>query len=464
MHILVAGLNHRTAPVELREQFSITNEALQEALLALKQVKSVEECVIVSTCNRLEIYAVVDRLHLCGHYIKDFLESWFGSKRSDFVPFLYMHEDDKAAEHLFRVACGLDSMIIGETQILGQVRHAFLTAQQLKTTGTMFNMLFRQAITLAKRAHAETTINENAVSISYAAVELCKRAFNELQYKTALIVGAGKTGELTLKHLSSSGVQRVIVANRTVERARELSSLCGGEYCSIDEARSMLAKADIVISSTSAPGIVLTKEMVEAAMQQREKRSPLLMIDIAVPRDLDPRIEQVADVLLFDIDDLEGMIEGNMEQRREAALQIERMIAEELQQFAKWQKTQAVGPVIRALQEKSNAIHEEVMISLFNKLPDLSEREQKLIRKLSKSIVNQMLHDPIENLKQLSATDDSETALKMFAQLFNLEIQIQPEAASNKVEALFGSSRKKKLQQETMSSAVMQPRGMTARS
>lgn len=449
MHILVTGLNHRTAPVEMRERFSIAEESLPEALLQLKNTKTVKECVIVSTCNRLELYTVVDRQHLCGPYIKGFLENWFGSEREDFVPYLYMYENDDAVRHLFKVASGLDSMIIGETQILGQVRNAFLTAQKYRTTDTVFNTLFKQAVTMAKKAHVETTINENAVSISYAAVELSKQHLGQIDEKTVLIIGAGKTGELTVKHLLSSGAKRLIVANRTVSRAKELSTNYDGEYCTMDELESKLTEADIVISSTGAPGIMLTKSQVETAMQQRRGTGrPLLMIDIAVPRDLDPQINQLPGVTLYDIDDLEGIIESNFDQRREAALEIEAMIETELDAFHTWQKTAAAGPVIRALQEKSNRIHEEVMTSLFNKLPDLGDREEKLIRKLSKSIVNQLLQDPIESLKEMSTGSEREEALRMFSQLFNLEQQLQSSASSNKVEMLFNKTSRKKIVSE----------------
>lgn len=468
LHILVVGLNHRTAPVEMREQFTISEESLQEALLHLKSMQKVRECVIVSTCNRLEIYTVVDRLPLCGHDIKTFLEEWFGTKREEFVPYLYIHEDNDAVKHLFRVASGLDSMIIGETQILGQVRNSFLKAQRLGTTSTIFNQLFKQAVTMAKRVHTETAINENAVSISYVAVELSKRIFGNLKDKTILIIGAGKTGELTVKHLLASGAKRVIVANRTIDKAKELSAYFNGEYCSIEQMESKLMEADVVISSTGAPSTVLTRRQIEQVMSHRNEHSdrPLLMIDIAVPRDLDPEINHVPYVMLYDIDDLEGIVENNMVQRRETALHIENMIAEEMSSFQKWKKTLAVGPLIKALQEKSNTIHEEVMESLFNKLPHLSEREEKVIRKLSKSIVNQMLHDPIENLKAMSAVNNNEEMIQLFTQLFNLEQWSNTNENTNqKVEMLFHKtkSRKKKIQEE-MSAPVMLPRELTARS
>ncbi len=321
---------------------------------------------------------------------------------------------------MFRVTSGLDSMVIGETQILGQVRDAFMLAQAEKATGTIFNTLFKQAITLAKRAHSETSIGENAVSVSYAAVELGKRIFGHFADKTVMIIGAGKMSELTVKHINASGARRVIVANRTYERAEELARKFDGIACSMEEVQDRLREVDIVISSTGAAHFVLTREQVLAAMNKRKSR-PLFMIDIAVPRDLDPEIIDVPNVFLYDIDDLQGIVESNLEQRRMEAAKIEQMIREEMDGFEQWYKTLGVGPVIQALREKAARIHEETMDSMMKKLPDLDERELKVIRKLTKSIVNQMMRDPILRIKDMAAERNGEEALRMFTRIFALE-------------------------------------------
>ncbi|WP_308634782.1 glutamyl-tRNA reductase [Paenibacillus silvisoli] len=420
MHIMVVGLNYRTAPVEVRERFTFAERDLPDALKQLKQTKSIMECVIVATCNRTELYAVVDRPTLCGHYIRSFMEKWFNTPRQQFTSDLYMYEDEKAIDHLFRVTCGLDSMVIGETQILGQIKNAFLLAQQHKTTGTLFNSIFKQAVTLAKRAHSDTAIGEAAVSVSYAAVELGKRIFGNFGGKTVMIVGAGKMSELTAKHLYSNGVERVFVVNRTYDRAVQLADKFNGTPLSMTEAIARLHEADIVISSTGSDGYVLGREQVAAAMQKRKAR-PLFMIDIAVPRDLDPAIASVQNVFLYDIDDLEGIVESNMEQRRAEAAKIETLIADELDAYRSWYKTLGVAPLIRALQDKAADIHEETMDSLANKLPDLSERELKVIRKLTKSIVNQMMHDPILRIKEMAGEKRADEAMDMFVKLFALE-------------------------------------------
>ncbi|EXX89363.1 glutamyl-tRNA reductase [Paenibacillus darwinianus] len=420
MHIIAVGLNYRTAPVEVRERFTFSEQELPEAIRQLKQTKSILEGVIVATCNRTELYAVTDRHHLCGHYIRSFMEQWFGLPRDSFTDHLYMYEDDKAIEHLFRVTSGLDSMVIGETQILGQVRDAFLLAQEQKATGTLFNMLFKQSVTTAKRAHAETSIGEAAVSVSYAAVELGKRIFGRFNGKTVMIVGAGKMSELTAKHLYANGAERVLVVNRTYDRAVELADKFNGVAMTLEEARHRLHEADVVISSTGSQEFVLNKEMVEREMERRKSR-PLFMIDIAVPRDLDPTIASVPNVFLYDIDDLEGIVESNLEQRRKEAVKIEAMIADEIEQFRRWYRTLGVVPLIRSLQTKAEAIHEETMDSLMKKLPNLDEHEMKVIRKLTKSIVNQMMHDPILRIKEMAGEKRADEAMDMFVKLFALE-------------------------------------------
>lgn len=424
MHIVVVGLNYRTAPVEVRERFAFADKDMPQALQELKRTKSVLEGVIIATCNRTEIYVVVDRLHMCGYFIRSFMEKWFGIPREEFTKHLYMYEDEQAIRHLFRVACGLDSMVLGETQILGQVRSAFLLSQKEKGTGKWFNMLFKQAVTLSKRAHSETSIGESAVSISYAAVELGKRIFGSFTGKRVLILGAGKMSELTAKHLSGAGAEEVIVANRTFGRAQELAAKFNGTPCSMQEAMNRLTEVDILISSTGAEGYVITQSQVAKSMQQRPDR-PLFMIDIAVPRDIDPSIGELDHVFLYDIDDLEGIVESNLEMRRGEAVKIEEMIEAEIEAFGNWLQTLGVKPVIRALQEKSSAIHETTLESMFNKLPELDERQRKVIRRLTKSIVNQMMHDPINRIKELAGEEKGAEALDWFTQIFALEEHIK---------------------------------------
>jgi glutamyl-tRNA reductase len=421
---MVMGLNYRTAPVEVRERFSFVESELPGALEELKHMKSVLEGVIIATCNRTEIYVVVDKPYMSGHYIKGFLEQWFGIPREEFSSYIYVHQDEAAIAHLFSVTCGLDSMVLGETQILGQVRKAFLLAQEQKATGTWFNRLFKQAITLGKRAHAETAIGENAVSVSYAAVELGKRIFGGFEDKVVLILGAGKMSELTVKHLSGGGAKKVLVANRTYARAQELAKQFNGTACTMQQAITGLDQIDILISSTGSEGYVLTASEVAQKMGDRTNR-PLFIVDIAVPRDIDPAIGELQHVYLYDIDDLEGIVESNMDIRRLESLKIETMIEAEILEFQEWVSTLEVQPMIHALREKSALIHESTMQSLFNKLPELDQRQQATIRRLTKSIVNQMMHDPIHRIKEMAGEVDGADAIKMFAQIFALEDQLE---------------------------------------
>jgi glutamyl-tRNA reductase len=436
VHLIVVGLNYRTAPVEVRERFALSERELPLALQALKQTTGILEGVIVATCNRTELYAVVDRQQLCGHYIRAFMEQWFKISRKEFNAHLYMYEDDRVVEHLFRVTTGLDSMIIGETQILGQVRDAFLISQEQKATGTLFNRLFKQAVTVAKRAHSETSIGENAVSVSYAAVELGKRIFGRFDDKKIMIVGAGKMSELTAQHLHSNGAKEVFVVNRTLEKAQELAEKFLGSAMALDEAIDRLKDTDIVISSTGAEKFVLTRKHIEAAMAGRKKK-PLFLIDIAVPRDIEPSCSDIPNVFLYDIDDLEGIVETNLAKRRKEAAIIEDMIADEQEAYRQWYATLGVSPVIRALQEKAAAIQETTLDSLLRKLPELDDRQIKVIRKLTKSIVNQVIHDPILRIKELAADKRSDEALKLFVQLFALENEVEHLKAEEKAEEKF---------------------------
>ncbi|MFX3624032.1 MAG: glutamyl-tRNA reductase [Ectobacillus sp.] len=426
MHIVVVGVNYRTAPVEIREKLSFQPTDLEHAMQQLQQQKSILENVIVSTCNRTEVYAVVDQLHTGRYYIKQFLAGWFGLPIEEFSPFLSIWEDDGAVEHLFRVTCGLDSMVVGETQILGQIRSSFLQAQQMQTTGTIFNELFKQAVTLAKRAHSETTIGANAVSVSYAAVELAKKIFGDLQDCHVLILGAGKMGELALQNLRGNGVGKVTVMNRTLEKAEAMAEKYTGHAKPLENLHSALAEADILISSTGATNYVITKEMMEIVEKQRRGR-PIFMVDIAVPRDLDPNINGLESVFLYDIDDLQGIVEANKEERMREAEKIGLMIEEEIVVFKAWMSTLGVVPLISALREKALAIQSETMRSIERKIPTLTERERKLISKHTKSIINQMLKDPILVAKELAAEPNAQENLELFAKIFNLDFAKETE-------------------------------------
>lgn len=434
MHTLVVGLNYKTAPVEIREKLSFIESELPTAMEELKKQKSVLENVIVSTCNRTEIYAVVDQLKLGKYYIKQFLAQWFSIPVEQFEDHLFIREEEESLNHLFRVTAGIDSMVLGETQILGQVKKSFLEAQQLGATGTIYNKLFKQAVTFAKRAHSETAIGENAVSVSYAAVELAKKIFGSLKNKHVAILGAGKMGELAIQNLYGSGVAKVTVINRTFEKAQTLATKFDGNAKSMNELQCTLLEADILISSTGATDYVIDYDMMKHVAKLR-RADPLFIVDIAVPRDIDPKIADLPNVFLYDIDDMQGIVQANLAEREKAAMQISEMISQEVFAFNEWLTQLGVGPVINALSKKANRIQEETMISITNKMPDLSERERKILNKHTKSIINQLLKDPILQAKEMSGSANAAEQLKMFQRIFGIEEDVEREYESQKQDA-----------------------------
>ncbi|WP_066194468.1 MULTISPECIES: glutamyl-tRNA reductase [Gracilibacillus] len=423
MHIIAAGINYKTAPLEVRELLAFREDTLVEAMTALNKQKSILENVILSTCNRTEVYAVVDQLHTGRYFIKQFLADWFEIDKEDFIPHIIIYEKEAAVEHLFRLTCSLESMVMGETQILGQVRKTFLAAQHHQLTGTIFNELFKQAITIGKKAHRSTAIGENAVSVSYAAVELAKKLFQDLKNKHVMIIGAGKMGELAAKNVYGSGANQVTVVNRTIEKARQLAEQFNGEACTVQGLVHSLKEADIVISSTGSDQYVVTKEMYQQVASERRGR-PIFFVDIAVPRDLDPALADLEDVFLYDIDDLQHVVDTNKQVRQTASMEIELWIEEEIIAFNEWLGTLGVVPVITALREQALSIQQETMKSIERKIPELTERERKVLNKHTKSIVNQLLKQPILQAKEFAGREDAQETLDLFMKIFNIEDQV----------------------------------------
>ena len=426
MYILQVGFNYKTTPIEIREKLTFSEATIDEAMKELNTRKSILENVILSTCNRTEIYAVVDQLHTGRYYIKQFLSDWFQVPMEEFTPYLQMNENDAAIEHLLRVSVGLNSMVLGETQILGQVRDAFLTAQNNKVTGTIFNELFKRAITFAKKTHRETAIGEQAVSVSYAAVELAKKIFGDISDKHVVVYGAGEMGELALKNLHGAGVNKITIVNRTIERAKDMARFFGAKTAKVEELPSVLKEADILISSTAARQPVLMKEDI-APIQKERKGKPLFLVDIAVPRDLDPNISDLDSVFLYDIDDLQDIVDQNLAAREEIAAEIEEELYVEIDDFKEWVTTLGVVPVIRALREKALAIQGETFASIKRKIPDLTEREQKVISKHTKSIINQLLKEPIIQAKEMAGKQNAEELLSTFIDIFGIDEKVKEE-------------------------------------
>lgn len=434
MHIITIGINYKTAPIEVREKVAFAPNELQEAMCSLKYEKSILENIIVSTCNRTEIYAVVDQIHTGKYYLKRFLLKRFGLTDEELSPYLIIKTGNDAINHLFTVTSGLDSMIIGETQILGQVKDSYLLAQENKGIGTIFNHLFKQAITFAKKVHSETGIGENAVSVSYAAVELSKKIFSNLKGCNILIVGAGKMSNLALQNIYSQGVGKVTVINRTIETAVKLASQFNGSGKGLDSLEDALKEADIVISSTGSKDYVITENMIQR-IEKARKGKPLFLVDIAVPRDIEPSIHNFDSVFLYDIDDLQGIVAENLAVREREAVKIKQSIAEEINDFQSWLSLLGVVPVISALREKALDIQADTMCSLERKLSHLSERDLKIIQKHTKSIVNQLLRDPIMKAKEMGASKQSEAQIALFKEIFNLDEILQEANNEKKLQA-----------------------------
>lgn len=426
MHILKVGFNYKNAPVEIREKLTFSEESLHEAMIELKERKSILENVILSTCNRTEIYAVVDQLHTGRYYIKTFLADWFGVEKDEFEDYLQITENDDALEHLFRVTTGLDSMVLGETQILGQMKDAFFASQKVEATGTIFNELFKQVITFGKRVHHETAIGEHAVSISYTAVELIKHKIGDLHDKNITILGAGEMAELAAKNLNGSHAANLTIVNRTFSKGEAMARKFEAKAEPTENLLDVLQTTDILFTTTGANDIVLTKEMIEPILAKREDR-PLFLVDIAVPRDIDPAIGELDAVFLFDIDDLQHIVDENLEERRKAANEVERLLHKEIVDFKEWIRTLGVVPVISALRKKALGIQAETMKSIERKIPDLTEREKKVLSKHTKSIINQLLKEPITQAKELAGSENAEESLQLFVDIFGIEAEVVEE-------------------------------------
>ncbi|MBI5974201.1 glutamyl-tRNA reductase [Staphylococcus canis] len=437
MYILAVSVNHKTADVALREKLSFNEQNMLNVHESLFETKSILENVILSTCNRTEIYAVVDQIHTGRYYIQRFLARQFNFEVDDIKAISEVKVEDAAVEHLFKVTSGLDSIVLGETQILGQIRDAFFTAQEAHTTGTIFNELFKQAITFSKKAHHESDIADNAISVSYAAVELAKKMYGKLQKKRALVIGAGEMGERAIQNLKGAGVTQITLMNRTHSKAEALAETYEIDAAPMSQLADALTEADIVISSTSSNTFVITKEMLEMCDSMNGAHQKVL-IDIAVPRDIEPIETMDSNLFIYDVDDLKGLVDANIRERRRAADQISGQIPAQITKHNEWVQMLGVVPVIRALREKAMNIQQDTMESVDRKLPHLTERERKVISKHTKSIINQMLKDPIKMAKEISTENDSEYKLSLFQEIFNLEVEedYKQKAVENKRQIL----------------------------
>jgi glutamyl-tRNA reductase len=417
MKILIVGLNHKTANVEIRERLAFSGQKLKDGLLGLREIPEIKESALLSTCNRVEIFTCANSDDTAVEKIKKFLSDFHNIGRDDFEKSLYLYTDSNAVKHIFRVASSLDSMVVGEPQILGQLKDAFDFALSEKTTGILLNKLLKKAISTAKRVRTETRIAENAVSISFAAVELAKKIFTNLSGKSFMLLGAGEMAELAARHVVGNGVTDVKVANRTFERGCELAKEFNGKAVKFEEFLNELIHTDIVICSTGASTYVLHKEQMQKVMKER-KHKPVFIIDISVPRNIDPDINRIDNVYLYDVDDLQEVVDTNMLERKKEADKAEQIIAEEVDKFMKWMLNLDSVPTIVALRQRAEEIKNEELEKFKNKFPETDETKIKAVEYLAATIINKLIHPPTVALKE--NTEDREELIAVIKKLYGI--------------------------------------------
>lgn len=400
MAILLIGLNHKSAPVEVREKVSLSRPQIERISQNIREIEYFSGCTILSTCNRTEFYCNADSPFAAQESLIQLISDYSGLSTRELAPHLYIKFNKNACEHLFTVAAGMDSMILGESQIQGQVQDAYEYALNYEISDNILNTLFMNALTVGKRVRTETQIDRHTLSVSIAAVELAKDYFNGLEDKTVLVLGAGETSELTSRYLISNGTNSIMVANRTYERAEWLAREIGGEAVKFSELATYLPSADLIISSTASPVPILDKSDLENAQIDRVK--PMLIIDIAVPRDIHPNVAELDYVKLYDIDDMERKTDENLAARQQETIKAKKIVKEELDDFYFWLDSLWVVPTIIKMRDQIERIKKSEIERALNRIDQPSDRERRIIEQLANSIVNRWLHKPIINMKSLA--------------------------------------------------------------
>jgi glutamyl-tRNA reductase len=428
-HILLVGVNHTTAAVDLRERLAISGDALVGALTHFGQANGhgptlMPEGVILSTCNRLEIYAVAEDIQRGGKALIRFLSQSRNIPVEEFEDSLYIKSDEDAVAHLTRVACGLDSMVVGEPQILGQVTDAYRSALARHATGPILNKLFSHAIQAGKRARTETAISQCATSVPSAAAVLAEHEMDGLEGRVVLIMGAGEMGQIAARSLVARGASSIIVANRTYDRGLLLARELNGEAMTFDRQAEALERADIVVTATDAPHLLVTPEKITAAMANRTGR-PMLIIDIAVPRDTDPSVADIPGIRLFDIDDLQDVVNGNLAAREQEIPRVEAIADQEADAFISWFYALGVIPTITDLRRRAETVKAKELEKALRRLGDVSERDRQIISALAHGLTNKLLHEPTVRLKQHASEGDGYLYTEVVRELFGLEIDFE---------------------------------------
>lgn len=421
MSVVVIGLNHRTVPLDVLEHLTVPDERLPKVLTDLRSRSYVGEAVVLSTCNRTEVYATVERFHGAYHEIRDVLSALSHLPHERFGDHLYAYYDQEATEHLFRVASGLDSAVLGEVEILGQVRTAWERAQREGATGPALNLLFRHAIEAGKRARTETSISRHTTSLSQAAVALAgeRLGAEALAGATVAVLGAGDMGEGLLRSLVGAGVTDVVVANRTHERAVQLAAGVGGRAARLTDLHDLLGEVDVLLTSTGAPALLLDAADVEEAMASRPER-PLLVIDLAVPRDIDPGAAAVGGVTLLDMDDLRAFAEVGLEGRRREVSTVEALIVEELERFTAVVSAREVAPVVAALHQHADDIRRAELERFRGRLASLDDEQREAVDALTRAMLAKVLHDPTVGLKAAAGSPRGERLAEALRDLFQI--------------------------------------------
>ncbi len=420
MNIIVVGLSHHTAPVELRERLAVPESRMGEALTRLVSYSSVKEGMFLSTCNRVEVYAVVSNWEVGLTQVQDFLVSThFSLTVDELFPHVYRYVDDATIRHLFRVSSSLDSMVLGEPQVLGQVKDAFELTLAHRTSGVILNKFVKKAISVGKAVRTQTRIAEYAVSVSYAGVELAKKIFSSLKDQTVLLVGAGEMGKLAARHLVNSGVKQIMVTTRNTHRALNLAEQFNGTVIPFEDFRSALPKADIVICATGAPYYVISTDDIQAAIRQRMNR-PMFLIDISVPRNIDPAGKDVDNAFVFDIDDLKTHVGQNQEERRKEADKAEDLVKDEVDVMLSWIRGLEATPTIVALRQRAEEIKRAEVSKVLSRLEHISPKDQEAIEGLASAIVNKLLHGSLVTLKSEAQSKNGFAFIEAARRFFDL--------------------------------------------
>jgi len=421
MSVLLLGLSHKTAPVEVRERFAVAEAATAERLTALAERPGVSEALILSTCNRVELVVRSEAGSDPTEEILAFLGSEHHQLVDEVKPYFYRYVDHDAIRHLFRVASSLDSMVLGEPQILGQLKDAYSSAKQAGTIRGELDFVLNHAFRVARRVRNETGIGQMAVSVSYVAVELARKIFGDLTSRSILIIGAGKMSELAAKHLRRAGGGKVYVTNRTHERAVEMARVFDGEAVEFSRLLEWLTRVDIVITSTGAQNFILTKEDAEGMIAARRQR-PIFLVDIAVPRDIDPTINTIDNIFVYDIDDLQHVADANLEQRKGEAERAEKIVEEELDKLMHRLKTHQVAPTIVSLQSELERLRQSEVERYRSKLGTLTPQQEEAIEALTRSMINKIAHSPVSQMKRLASHPDGLHFVEFVKRAFNLHI------------------------------------------